>query len=390
MKNDTRKLLVPPQFSCIDLFSGCGGNSWGMLKNGTTRLLKPLLALDIDSTALATYRLNMPGVKLMQADIRKVNSTSILDNINLRPGELGCLIASPPCQTYSRNNRLPKNKSDYRNTLYSHTLRIIKGINPWVVLMENVPEMETHNGGVYHADFIERLDRLGYEPRFWTVDSARYGVPQHRSRLIYLAYRKEMKKNPKLPPYSHGDEPDMQPYVTVADAIKDLPPRKSGDVKDHFLVDTKQEKARSAYARSLRPTSSLIVLNHAARELSSIQLQRLYVLKEGQSYDDLPRKLRPKNGYKASYGRLLRSKPAPTLTAFWTYPGCGRYSHYKQHRVITVREALRLQSFDDNFWVLGELMRQSAQVGNAVPPFLATAFKNIIVNDLESFFGSSI
>ena len=80
------------------------------------------------------------------------------------------------------------------------------------------------------------------------------------------------------------------------------------------------------------------------------------------------------------------TKPAPTLTAWLSYPGSGRFSHYEQHRVITIREALRLQSFDDNFRVFGSLLKQSSLVGNAVPPLLANAFKNQIVNDLEHYF----
>src|SRR5439155_14928215 len=117
-----------PQLSCIDLFCGCGGNSWGMLREDKSRQLTPLLALDIEPIALATYHENMPMVRLIQEDIRNVSSSIILKSIGLQPGELGCLIASPPCQAYSRNSRLPKDKNDHRYILYTHTLKIIEGI----------------------------------------------------------------------------------------------------------------------------------------------------------------------------------------------------------------------------------------------------------------------
>jgi len=84
---------------------------------------------------------------------------------------------------------------------------------------------------------------------------------------------------------------------------------------------------------------------------------------------------------------MTRSKPAQTLTTYLAYPSTGRFSHYEQDRVITIREGLRLQSFDDRFRVLGNLAEQSNQVGNAVPPLLAAAFKNIIVEDLEKALG---
>jgi DNA (cytosine-5)-methyltransferase 1 len=174
-----------------------------------------------------------------------------------------------------------------------------------------------------------------------------------------------MGKTPRCPIPTHGKRAGLQPWVTVEDAISD----------QTYLRD-KQVTTKNGF-----------VSNHVARSLNSTQLKRLYALKEGQAYNDLPDELRPKSGYKASYGRLWRSKPAPTLTTYLAYPSCGRFSHYEQDRVITIREALRLQSFDDNFVVTGKLIEQSAQVGNAVPPILATAFRKVIVDDLKDLFG---
>jgi len=371
-------------FSCVDLFCGCGGNSWGMLRKNGSRPLLPLLAVDIDPVALWTYHWNMPKVKALQADIQTIAPLDILNRVGLKQGELGCLIASPPCQTYSRNNRSPKEKTDHRNTLYAHVLKMIAGIQPWIVFMENVPEMETCFGGEFHQDFLNRLRNLGYSPSYWTVNTASYGVPQHRQRLIYLAYRTDMGKTPRCPPKTHGEEPELLPWVTVEQAIQDLPPRQAGELRNAVEFSERERVNRSPYALSLWPRRSLVTLNHFARSLNSTQLRRLRALGEGGDYDSLPADLRPAQGYKASYGRLWRGKPAPTLTAYLSYPGCGRFSHYEQDRVITIREALRLQSFDDDFWVFGPLMSQSNQVGNAVPPLLATAFRDVIVADLRS------
>lgn len=374
-------------FSCIDLFCGCGGNSRGMVKESVVRPLMPLLALDADAVAVTTYRRNLPGVDVIHSDIREITPGEILDRANLLPGQLGCLVASPPCQTYSRNNRSHKSDDDHRNTLYLHTLKMVAGIRPWVVFMENVPEMQTYKDGVYHTDFIRRLGRLGYIVKFWTVNAADYGVPQLRYRLIYLAYRKRMQKIPHLPTPSHGHQPGTQPWVTVQDAIDDLPPRRAGDKIDGFIVDDGQWSQRSPYALSRGTAQCGMVANHSSRDLNPTQLSRLRALQEGQAYDDLPDDLKPRQGYKASYGRLWRSKPAPTLTAYLAYPGCGRFSHYEQDRTITIREALRLQAFDDDFVVTGNLSAQSSQVGNAVPPLLASAFRKVIVSDLAAHFG---
>ncbi len=383
------KPTASPQFSCIDVFCGCGGNSWGMLQGGGSRSLVPLLALDHDSCALATYQYNMPEVEVIHGDIREISPQTILERVGLQPEALGCLIASPPCQTYSRNNRLPKDKHDHRYVLYTHTLKMIRAIRPWTVFMENVPEMETCHGGVYHTDFLACLEDLGYVARHWTVNAANYGVPQHRHRLVYLAYRKDMGKIPQCPSLTHGEAPGLLPWITVEEAISDLPQRAAGHLEESFPTEPSQLLKRSAYAWARRPVRSSLIFNHSTRELNATQLRRLQALKEGQAYSNLPDDLRPAKGYKASYGRLWRSKPAQTLTTYLAYPGSGRFSHYEQDRVISIREALRLQSFDDDFRVLGNLSQQSTQVGNAVPPLLAAAFKQSIVTDLEAVMAFS-
>jgi len=378
--------LINSHFACIDLFSGCGGNSWGMLLKSDFRQLSPLLAIDWDPVAIATYNLNIPSADIALADIRTVCPLDIMRRVGIKPGELGCLIASPPCQTYSRNNRQPKAQDDLRNTLYQHVLRIIRYIRPYVVFMENVPDLLTHQGGEYHNDVLRQLSRIGYVVRHWIVDAAEFGVPQHRKRLIYLAFHENMQQTPTRPAATHGEGNELSPWVTVGDAISDLPVRYAGEDCDWFSISEYENREVHPYQAALQANAPGLVYNHSARELDDIQLQRLRVLTEGQAYRDLPNHLKPKKGYKASYGRLWRTKPAQTLTTYLAYPGCGRFSHYEQDRVITIREALRLQSFDDRFHVLGKIIEQSAQVGNAVPPLLAKAFRREIVGALEKYF----
>jgi DNA (cytosine-5)-methyltransferase 1 len=373
--------------SFIDLFCGCGGNSWGMSYRDDDFALKPLLAVDIDEIALATYKQNMPGAEILKADIRDVSYNDVLKIIGLTPGELGCIVASPPCQTYSRNNRLPKSKSDHRNTLYVHTLELIGGIKPLIVFMENVPEMTTFEQGKYHKDFVAKLERLDYKVLHWIVNATNYGIPQNRPRLIYLAYHHKLNALPQCPVETHGEKSHLLSKVTVEEAIGDLPLRSPNESSDKFIVDDEQISKRSSYALDLRPKRSNIVTNHLARKLSETQIERLEALKEGQAYKELPEHLKPVQGYAASYGRMWRDKPSPTLTTYLAYPGSGRFSHYAQNRVITIREALRLQSFDDDFEVLGNLIQQSTQVGNAVPPMLVRAFRKSFMNHLYEYIG---
>lgn len=374
-------------FSFVDLFSGCGGNSWGMIQPRNTHPLRPLLALDTDEIALQTYHVNMPEVEIVCRDIQKTTSASILKKIGLQKGELGCLVASPPCQTYSRNNRIAKSQLDQRHTLYKNVLRLVRYIKPWVVFMENVPEMKTENGGKYHKDCLNFFKKEGYRVGVWTVNAADYGVPQMRQRLIYLAYHKSLGVKPSLPAITNSYKGILPKWVTIEDAISDLPHRQSGSQEDSFIVE--HATNLSTFALNARCEIGQTVFNHSSRSLDDTQIRRIESLAEGQGYKDLPDDLRPKKGYAASYGRLWRNRPAPTLTTYLQYPSTGRYAHYEQHRVITVREALRLQSFDDRFVVCGQTIDQSRQIGNAVPPLLAAAFKDKIVEDLQTVYQES-
>lgn len=373
-----------PHLSFIDLFSGCGGNSWGMSQAGKTIAMQPLLAVDIEQIALKTYKFNHPSTQTLFRDISKLSASELLKQIGLTPGKLGCLVASPPCQSYSRNNRTASKKQDERNTLYLHTLRLIKGVEPLCVFMENVPEMKTHHNGVYHDHFVENLEKLGYVVKYWTVNSADHGIPQRRSRLIYLAFHKKLGQIPEKPAETHSESGDLLPqWIGAKDAIGDLPVREVADQRDSF--DAKiYSNERSEYAQQLAPRRNH-VFNHSSRSLNEIQVERLNVLEEGQAYYDLPKRLRPKKGYDSSYGRLWQDKPAQTITTWVQYPSSGRFSHYEQNRVITIREALRLQSFGDDFRVFGTMIEQSKQVGNAVPPLLAQIFKDSFAPILESW-----
>lgn len=141
--------------------------------------------------------------------------------------------------------------------------------------------------------------------------------------------------------------------------------------------------------QALMRSGSGLLFDHVARPLRKTQLERVKHLEpgKGEGYKSLPIHLRPRNGYSGAYGRLIPNEPARTITRWVFHPGSGRYYHPFDNRVITIREAGRLQSFPDWFVFEGSYIQKSHQVGEAVPPLLAQAFAEK-VHSLLSAHGS--
>jgi DNA (cytosine-5)-methyltransferase 1 len=229
---------------------------------------------------------------------------------------------------------------------------------------------------------------LGYRTAFGTLDAARYGIPQHRVRLFYLAYRDDVGALPQLPSPTHGTKDGLKPYVTVRQAIEDLPAREAGEVLPDFAWDADslpaaEALAIGAYSDLMRAPRGYLVTHHSAQPLSEIARRRIEALRPGQAIANLPIDLQPRMGYRGTYGRLDPDRPSSTITANCDYPSRGRFTHYKQVRGLTLREAARLQSFPDRFhWPVRYRTHAAQQIGNAVPPLLAHALARRITTDL--------
>lgn len=354
----------------IDLFCGCGGISWGFKKAG----FSILAGIDNNKHALATFELNIPEAKIFNKDISKLEPSEIMSYLDIKQGELEFLVGGPPCQGFSKN--VPaKNRffDDKRNLLVQHFLRFIEGIRPKMVLMENVAELAQAYERGYTEIILEKLLDLGYYAEYRRLLAADFGVPQMRRRAFFLASKEKINLFPN-PTHSennkHRDlfkQNGLLPYVTVWDAISDLSSitHTGGEYVMHYHTEPLTD-----YQRLMRADGTKLLYNHKARNLTNIQLKRITSIKEGQGFNDLPEELKTKGGYSGAYGRLWRDKPAPTITCWVFHPGSGRFSHPLDDRVITIREAARIQSFDDSFIFTGSYNEQSRQVGNAVPPLL--------------------
>ena len=368
----------PVQFTLVDLFCGCGGYSWGFLfpDDGIAHW-KVLRGLDVDLNAVATFNRNIGADIARVADLGREDPWCHLKELDLKPGQLSCLHASPPCEAYSVNNRKNGHGRDFR---FRIALDWVKVFRPKIVTLENVLRLQE-----WEEEILAGLGVLDYEVDVFVLNSVNYGVPQFRKRLYYIAYHRSLGRSPSAPisSYAHPDRlnPDQKPWLTVRQAIGDLPPREAGQGPDCFTsrIDPRNLGSRARlgdYVALLRPQRGSEIANHGARVLSELMQRRVTALRPGEAIADLPKELQPRMGFRGAYGRLDPNAPAKTITTGVRGPSHGPFFHYGQDRLITIREAARLQSFSDSFVFEGGLGSQARQVGNAVPPFLANALSS--------------
>ena len=335
-----------------DFFAGCGGTTRGFADVG----IRPLLAVDWDEDAAATYRLNFPETKFITRDIRDVSADEVDEALSPRSESIRLFAGCAPCQPFSGHRHGPT-ASDSRSFLLLEFLRFVKALDPELIFVENVPGMQrlsTSQGPL--AEFVAELSRT-HCVSVDTISSADYGVPQTRRRLVLLASR----LGPiELPVPTHGPQGGSS-HSTVRDWIGPLPPIMAGQEDPEFS-------------------------NHRAMRLSALNLERIRATPEGGDRRDWPRRLWPYchrggfDGHTDVYGRLSWDSPAPTLTTKCLSYSNGRFGHPNQDRALSAREAARLQTFPDSFQFTGSLTSQGKQIGNAVPVVLARHFGRHILD----------
>ena len=393
--------MTDNNLTMIDLFAGAGGLSEGLTEAG----FHSLFASEIISVYAHTYKLNHPSANVVTADIRSLDANKIRDELNIARGELDLIAGGPPCQGFSINAPI-RSTLDQRNHLFKEYLRFVDAFAPKAILIENVPGLVSfEHGATLHA-ILNALSDLGYGADVRILGAAYYGVPQMRWRTIILGLRG--KNLPSLafpePVYHAPIRPNFTTtfnghslvklpqasasanFVTVAEAIGDLPPLKSGEqgaaIKEYYT------KPSCDFQRRVR-RGSPGVINHEAPKLSKINMQRLHYIQPGGNWTDIPNELLPqgmrrarKSDHTKRYGRVMPDGLASTILTKCD-PHWGAYFHYSQDRSFTVREAARIQSFPDHFIFAGNLQEQFAQVGNAVPPLLAEAVGMAIKSILQ-------
>lgn len=365
-------------FKCVDLFCGAGGLSQGFRKNG----FDILLANDFDIWCEATYRYNHPETAFVSGPIQNITATDILSKLNMRQGDLDCMIGGPPCQAFSVYNH-QRGMHDERSGLFREYLRLVEGLMPKYVVIENVPGMNSVEDGIAVSEIKQGLKNLGYAVEVTLLKAEEYGVPQERRRLIFIGNR--IGADILFPAPTHGT--DLLPFLSVWDAISDLPALNNGEGRDGVPYTIAPQ---SEYQTNSR-TGSQAVYNHIAPTLGSINLKRLKYIPEGGSWRDIPVELLPagmkrakRSDHTKRYGRLRKEGFASTILTKCD-PHWGAFFHPEQDRVITVREAARLQGFPDKVVFLGSRSEQYKQVGNAVPIQLSASVAKKVFEALSGY-----
>lgn len=357
--------------SAIEIFSGCGGLSTGLEKAG----FHILSAVEINPVASQTYRQNHPNVHLIVNDVRKVKASFFLKKFNIKRGELDLLAGCSPCQGFSRLRKGQSADNDPRNQLVFEFLRLVKGLLPKTIFMENVPGLvTTERGQKVFNPVRNELERLGYSIDYAVIDTADYGIPQFRRRFVLLGSRYK-KHAISLPKPTHTDPRkisatnQMLPWKTVRQAFKGLPPLQNGE------------------------KSELLPLHHCSLN-GDINLKRIkYIPHDGGSRNSLPQNLilpchkKYPNGYRDVYGRMSWDRPSPTMTGGCTNITKGRFIHPVEDRGISLLEAALLQTFDPDYIFIGNFGQISLQIGNAVPVELARIMGLKLINYLIKIKG---
>lgn len=338
----------------IDLFCGAGGFTLGFKRAG----YRVVLALDVDWDAVRTYVANNPSVPWINKDIRKVTAKEIQDLTGIKAGEVDVIMAGIPCEGYSLLNRR-YDPSDPRNYLFVEFIRLVKKLKPKAVLIENVPGLLRRENGGFRKIIENALEKLGFSASSFTLNAADFGVPQKRARLFFIGLGSNERFEPPCPTHSAPEclsnfiNP-TRPYITVWDAISDLPQLQPGEEKNQY-----ESEPRTEYQKLMREKSGK-VYNHQAPKHPEWTIRLIEKTKPGAPlYETFKQRI-----------RLRWDEPSPTIPAGGVRPQWF-FAHPGQPRGITVREAARLQSFPDTYIFYGPLIKQRVLVGDAVPPLLA-------------------
>jgi DNA (cytosine-5)-methyltransferase 1 len=319
------------KYNAIDLFSGCGGLSYGLRQAG----FSVVAAFDNNSDAVQTYSLNFPETEIFINDIRKIK----IDMVRKKLGDdkLHLLAGCPPCQGFSSIRRLnrPESIKDERNDLILEYFRFVKELKPLTIMMENVPGLIEYS---LFYNIVDSLKELGYFIDIKIVNIQEFGVPQRRKRLVLLG---SLLGDIKI------SEPTGE-TVTVREAIGDL----------ESVENTKDPIHR-------------IIAHHTPEIMKRIKATP----KNGGSRKDIPEfglKCHKRNGIGFSdiYGRLRWDECSPTITGGCLNPSKGRFLHPDEDRSISAREAAILQTFPVNYKFPKGISKTSISllIGNALPP----------------------
>lgn len=354
------------QYNIIDLFAGVGGLSYGFSQ---LPQFKILAANEIEKDISIAYKLNYPDVEMMNCDINDLTEEVLKKTLKGR--KIDIVVGGPPCQSYST---LGKRQMDERANLFKQYKRILKILQPCAFIFENVVGILSMDKGQLFKQIQREFENLGYLLKHQVLNAVDYGVPQQRERVILVGFKGA--NDYEYPHPTHGK--GLKPYVTLKEAIGDLPVLKSGQLKDYYEAPVNNE-----FLEFVRANSSTTVSEHVAPKNGIHLIRIMEALNDGQSKDDLPENIRPRSGYGNTYSKLWWERPSTTITRNFACPSSSRCIHPRDSRAMSIREGARLQSFPDDYKFYGADGMKRLEIGNAVPPLLSVAIAKQMIKALK-------
>lgn len=337
-----KRNLMKQELTYIDLFSGSGGFSLGF----DNQDFKNIFSVEIMDEYASTYKHNFPSHNLIKKDITLLTNEEI--QVLVGNTEVDVIIGGPPCQGFSMAGNIGRKfVDDPRNSLFKEFARVVKVVQPKMFVMENVARLYTHNENKTREEIIKVFEDMGYFVQCKILNSADFGVPQVRKRVIFIGNK---KNNISFPSKT------VSKFKTIKEAI------------DHFPV--------------LNSGESSLIPNHIAMNHTEQMLKKMAFINDGGSRDLIPENLRPKSGDVRKYIKYKSDEPSICITG-----DMRKVFHYSQNRALTVRELATIQTYPEHFEFLGTSIAQQQQVGNSVPPLMAEeiakTIKKILKEDNE-------
>ena len=359
--------------SVVSLFSGGGGLDLGFKSSG----YNILWAIDNNQDAVNTYKENLDN-HIICADINKIDEKVI--------PHADVIIGGPPCQSFSLAGN--RHVEDARGQLVWRYITIINEVKPKAFVFENVTGLlsaKNSNGEKILSLLQEAFKEIGYTINTKVINSADYGIPQRRKRVIIVGLKG--KKQFIFPKETHNEDGSkgLKRYVSVEDALGDL--AEATENPDSSIAY--KTIPQTDYQRLVRGNCEMVT-EHFLPRMSELDKYIISHVRPGGNYMDIPsdvkseriKRLQRDGGHTTCYGRLSPDKPSYTINTYFNRPNVGCNIHYSEDRLITVREALRLQSFPDSYKIVSSSKQgRNLIVGNAVPPLLA----KVIADSLKKY-----
>lgn len=346
----------------LSFFTGAMGLDIGLERAG----IETILASEIDKSASETIKKNKPHLPLI-GNLLEYDVPSILSAAGLsKNDQVDLIVGGPPCQAFSTAGKR-KSFEDIRGNVFLKFLEVILGIMPRFLVIENVrgllsapfnsdPVQQQAKGSALHH-ILHILERAGYLLSFNLYNTANFGTPQIRERLVIIGALGRKRLSFLIPTHHETGEFGLKKWKTFRNAVEGLPPAKEKD----FLPFPEK------------------------------RLRFYRILKQGQNWRDLPEDLQKEalgNAYYSGggktgfYRRLAWDKPSPTLVTHPAMPATD-LAHPEEDRPLSIAEYKRVQEFPDDWILCGNVVDQYRQVGNAVPCGLGEAIGRLLMQNAQ-------